>query len=220
MLPCGHDGDICSDCVLRHASTQIRSNRSPRVKCMLTDCTAVYTAENIRAHGGQELASEMESLQSRWAIEQMPNFRWCLRSGCGSGQIHDDEEGNSVIMKCVECGTRTCTYHGVEWHEGMTCKQYDRKLSWLRFLWKVLRLLRLEWTVDWGNLNLAVALRDMDIKPCPKCGQGVQKNGGCDHVSWFYSNIYICFSIYSCRETFCFIHFLNIVSISNIDIDI
>lgn len=192
MLPCGHDGDICSECVLRHASNCVHSNRTAQVNCLFHDCGAVYTADDIRTYGDDELAREMESVQATQAIEQMSNFRWCYRPGCGSGQVHDDVNGTVVMMTCVKCGAQTCTHHRAEWHAGMTCKQYDRKLKWMRMGGRVRNLVSLNRSrKDGSEVNMKKVMKTMQIKSCPKCGQGVQKNGGCDHVSCFCCNIYL-----------------------------
>jgi hypothetical protein len=53
-----------------------------------------------------------------------PNFLWCT-SGCGSGQIHS---GGTVqpIVTCLHCSHRSCFHHGVQWHQNLTCDEYDQ----------------------------------------------------------------------------------------------
>lgn len=198
VLPCGHDGDICSDCVLRHASNLVHSNRTAQVNCLLSECAAVYTADDIRAHGGDELAREMESVQTTQAIEQMPNFRWCSRPGCDSGQIHDDVNGTVMMMTCDKCGAQTCTHHRAEWHTGMTCKQYDKKLKWIRMGGRLRGMMSLSRRKNGREVNMNKVMKTMKIKACPKCGQGVQKNGGCDHVSCSFCAFYLFIYVYFC----------------------
>lgn len=185
VLPCGHDANICSDCVLRHLSNQVNSNRTTHVNCLLHECREMYNSEHVRKHGGIELAREMESVQSVQAIEQMPNFRRCHRAECGSGQLHDDFGGTLTIMNCIKCSAQTCTYHQMEWHTGMTCKEYDRKMKRMRRRGWMRRMVLLMHSRkdDVGEVSIDKVMKKMLIKACPKCGQGVQKNGGCNHVS-------------------------------------
>lgn len=59
----------------------------------------------------------------RAAVGEAPDFVWCP-TGCGSGQVH--EAGRDLpIVSCVQCSHQFCFTHGVAWHEGFTCADYD-----------------------------------------------------------------------------------------------
>lgn len=60
-------------------------------------------------------------------MSQDENFIWCT-AGCGSGQIHDSDARHPIVS-CLYCGQRSCFQHNVPWHEGLTCKEYDRLLA-------------------------------------------------------------------------------------------
>lgn len=60
-------------------------------------------------------------------MSQADNFIWCT-AGCGSGQIHDSDARHPIVT-CLHCGQRSCFQHNVPWHEGLTCKEYDRLLA-------------------------------------------------------------------------------------------
>eukprot|EP01006_Ploeotia_vitrea_P048200 TRINITY_DN67208_c10_g3_i1.p1 TRINITY_DN67208_c10_g3~~TRINITY_DN67208_c10_g3_i1.p1 ORF type:complete len:156 (+),score=19.18 TRINITY_DN67208_c10_g3_i1:53-520(+) len=91
-----------------------------------------------------------------------PEFRWCSAKNCGSGQLVEGGADNP-IMRCVECQAKTCYTHRVEWHTDKTCAQYD---------------------LDKGESAEAQLLHwvQRNAKSCPKCGHGIEKNGGCDHM--------------------------------------
>ena len=61
---------------------------------------------------------------SRSALDADPNFRWCRGPSCEAGQVHEGGE-TQPIVRCVNCGFRTCFRHQEPWHEGMTCEKYD-----------------------------------------------------------------------------------------------
>lgn len=63
----------------------------------------------------------------RAAMSQSDNFIWCT-AGCGSGQIHDSDARHPIVT-CLHCGERSCFRHNVPWHEGLTCKEYDRLIA-------------------------------------------------------------------------------------------
>jgi len=53
-------------------------------------------------------------------------FRYCLKEGRTSGQVHDSgSEGN--IFRCVACTFLICTTHDEAMHVGETCEQYDAR---------------------------------------------------------------------------------------------
>jgi hypothetical protein len=54
------------------------------------------------------------------------NFMWCLQ--CPSGQIHVSGDAQP-IMQCQACNSRACFTHKVPWHNGYTCKEYDKLLK-------------------------------------------------------------------------------------------
>lgn len=60
----------------------------------------------------------------RSTVGRDPNFVWCRGQGCNSGQLHEGGS-NQPIVRCLECGIRSCFVHSVEWHERLTCAEYD-----------------------------------------------------------------------------------------------
>lgn len=63
----------------------------------------------------------------RATMAKADNFIWCT-AGCGSGQIHDSDARHPIVT-CLHCGQRSCFKHNVPWHEGLTCKEFDRLLA-------------------------------------------------------------------------------------------
>lgn len=92
-------------------------------------------------------------------------------------------------MKCNTCGSRTCFTHGVPWHTGLSCEEFD--------------------LVQSGGLDSSAASNDekapapqdayslsedsmrkieerrateetikQTTKRCPNCGRNIEKNGG------------------------------------------
>lgn len=57
-------------------------------------------------------------------MEEDENFFWCT-SDCGSGQIHDSGSAQPIVV-CIKCSHRSCFRHGVNWHEDLSCEEYDR----------------------------------------------------------------------------------------------
>lgn len=101
------------------------------------------------------------------ALSRLPNFRWCLRQGCSNGQLYDDDDGPlDPHTYCEECSFEMCFVHSMPWHEGQTCEQYDsiRAHGDPEF----------QQTRDWIREN---------TKPCPGCGENIQKGEYCFHMT-------------------------------------
>jgi hypothetical protein len=107
------------------------------------------------------------------AVRDDPDFRYCIAPVCPSGQIHDTEAGNIFI--CQLCNRRHCTTHGVPFHVGESCENYDRRM---RF---ALHTIEERYSLD------EVA---KSSKPCPgaKCGYRIHKFDGCDFTRCKFSS--------------------------------
>jgi hypothetical protein len=101
------------------------------------------------------------------AFRDMPNFTMCLGPGCDSGQIHETGD-DQPIMTCTTCHFKTCFTHKMPWHSGQTCADYDAE-----------RKERMEQEAASEQL-----ISDTTKKcPNPQCGHGIEKSGGCDHMT-------------------------------------
>lgn len=67
-----------------------------------------------------------------------------------------ETQGEGHVMTCSECGWLTCIHHKVKLHEGMSCEEYDYSRAPVKF--------------------------DKKTKPCPNCGMGIERSGGCDYM--------------------------------------
>jgi hypothetical protein len=97
----------------------------------------------------------------------MPNFTNCLGPSCGSGQIHETGD-DQPIMTCDKCHFKTCFTHKMPWHSGQTCADYDAEQK--------------ERTEQEGACEKLIAETTKKC-PNPECGHGIEKIGGCDHMT-------------------------------------
>jgi hypothetical protein len=67
------------------------------------------------------------------------------------------------VLRCAKCGRRTCFTHRCEWHEGRTCEAYDADAR--------------------ASEEVALLQALQAVVRCPGCGSGVEKKGGCDHMT-------------------------------------
>lgn len=112
---------------------------------------------NPASHGS--LFDRYSEAATRRALSAYDEFQWCLR--CGSGQLHC---GNDPRFVCCECGYEQCVHHGLPWHSGVTCEDFDRRQSE-------------------EKLNLETISRTTKKCPGAGCGVNIEKNEGCSHMT-------------------------------------
>ncbi|QRV87121.1 RING finger protein [Ceratobasidium sp. AG-Ba] len=110
-------------------------------------------------------------IKFRQALNAERNMSWCRAPRCSSGQIHIGGVGCSMVV-CHACSARSCFMHDTVWHEGMTCKQFDKELKKKH----PNRTKEIKANSTWLNKH---------TQPCPGegCGRWIQKDDGCDHMT-------------------------------------
>lgn len=155
---------VCTSCVTRHIKdSMFVTGRVDEISCIDGACEQLLTYEDVRRHLPDALFMKYDLLLLRRFLEASDQFRWCSNSKCESGQIHEDQD-RAPIMTCHVCHEKTCFIHQCPWHTGVTCYQFDGNSE-----------------VN-EEASVAKELRKQDIKQCPKCGHGIFKTDGCDHI--------------------------------------
>lgn len=172
-MECGHI--YCNECWRQHFRVQISEGNSRRLLCMGIKCGAICDDRQVRRllqHNGKLLDKYEQKLLDSY-IEDNKSVRWCPsvpHCGCAI-QVDGDLQCEPVC----QCGLKFCFQCGLDPHSPCTCemwKQWQRKCS------------DDSETANWLNTN---------TKPCPKCQNQVEKNGGC--------NLVVC----RCGQAFCWL---------------
>ena len=98
-------------------------------------------------------------------VSKEPNFRWCLRPGCPSGQLYLRPPRDKKIQ-CEECQFEMCFADQVPWHAGFSCNEWQSQKDHGDPQFRE--------TQDWLNKN---------TKACPGCSRSIAKAGGCFHMT-------------------------------------
>ncbi|KAK3984590.1 hypothetical protein QBC44DRAFT_362994 [Cladorrhinum sp. PSN332] len=195
-----HPLNTCLTCLSRTIRSQLETRgriASQSLICPHPDCGHIYTHSELRS----TLDSETFALYDRHRLnlhlsssEEAPNFRWCLRPACPSGQIHEVVgpgwgliqspefpvasgrlNPNRNKISCGDCGFVMCFEHQIPWHEGLSCLEYDDYYHH-------------HTSQDGGGGGGARAVDETrewlsrNTKQCT-CGARVQKAGGCWHMT-------------------------------------
>ncbi|KAF8864894.1 hypothetical protein BDZ45DRAFT_581627 [Acephala macrosclerotiorum] len=163
---CNHEPTTCRTCLSITIATQIPELAWDQLHC--PECPETLPYDIVRTYDKKSLLA---------AFQTMPNFTMCLAPGCGSGQIHEGGDAEP-IMTCRTCEFKTCFSHKMPWHEGQTCAEYD-----------VMRRERMEQEAA----SEAFISQNAKICPNPKCGHGIIKYAGCDHMTCRQCNYQFCY---------------------------
>eukprot|EP00668_Euglena_longa_P045726 GGOE01061406.1.p2 GENE.GGOE01061406.1~~GGOE01061406.1.p2 ORF type:complete len:313 (-),score=91.48 GGOE01061406.1:159-974(-) len=160
---CAHATTICARCVRRHIHEELRGkNQVTRIPG--GECGAHLEYNDVNRQASPDDFEFYDRLLTTRALEAMTEFAWCATRGCGNGQLHDGAH-RSPIMTCHACGGKTCFTHRCVWHAGQTCEQYDAEAR------------------RSDEVALLQVLERNEIKRCPRCKHGIEKNAGCDHMT-------------------------------------
>ncbi|KAH7224894.1 hypothetical protein BKA60DRAFT_450544 [Fusarium oxysporum] len=104
------------------AASSSSSSSSSASPC--DECQENLEYNDIQRFADEQTIAKYERQALRAAVEEDENFFWCT-SDCGSGQIHDSGSAQPIVV-CIKCSHRSCFRHGVNWHEDLSCEEYDR----------------------------------------------------------------------------------------------
>eukprot|EP00298_Acanthocystis_sp_HF-20_P026811 c4641_g1_i1.p1 GENE.c4641_g1_i1~~c4641_g1_i1.p1 ORF type:complete len:262 (-),score=70.17 c4641_g1_i1:10-762(-) len=161
--PCNHPPKYCQECVSKHIEAEVNNKgRRTDIPCP-SNCGSTLEFDDIRRLARKNVFEFYDKQLMNKMLRDLPTFRWCKNSKCGSGQECIDGENNNII-KCHACHQLSCYVHDIPWHYEMTCSQYDASISQEEVA---------------ANKQFILSR----TKPCPKCGTNIEKNDGCDHMT-------------------------------------
>jgi hypothetical protein len=173
---------ICDICIYNYIKSIIENVENTSIFCPEDNCLTKFTFENIRyilnMENNFQLFERYDRQLTHKHLEQMKEFVWCAHNGCGSGQFHDMGFNSNPMLICIKCQKRTCAFHRLIWHVGMTCKQYDQS--------KMLSI----------DQKSQIWIKKYS-KKCPKCGIFIEKISGCDHMTCQRCKYQFCWECFS-----------------------
>jgi ariadne-1 len=151
-----------------HFITSIDNGHARRIRCMAIQCSYLCDYQTVfflLSARDPLVAARFECVLMESYIDDNDRARWCPSNPpCGYAiliQLHSDR---FCEVECV-CGTKFCFNCLSEAHSPCTCQIWG--------MWSN-RFVVEKQNIDWIEAN---------IKLCPGCGNGVEKAGGCNHMS-------------------------------------
>ncbi|UJR14052.1 hypothetical protein I4U23_001049 [Adineta vaga] len=182
LLPCNHI--LCQTCLATYVRTSIASatysssSTSP-LTCFQPNCTTQLNSCLLQAFLSFEIYHlYIDALIDRQLFSS-GKYRKCPSRAC-SNLLIVDEINNQTSM--CSCGQRVCLKCFDEYHFPATCRQYKTYVETLRKSGD--DILSSSKTGDNSDCYIA------EGKNCPNCGEFVEKNGGCPHMTCKCGNEY------------------------------
>ncbi len=176
---CEHN--YCWSCLEIQITVATQTKEFP-IRCAKEECGEPITWSdivNVLEDSPEELQSLIHSSLSLYVAQNKNKYRFCLSPDCS--MIYSVLPWSlSKEYKCPLCDIFTCRNCHMS-HEGMTCGMYraqtnmDEKLdSWIKE----------------DSENRAY---------CPNCGEGLEKDGGCNRIECCTCKVHIC---WVCKDYF------------------
>jgi hypothetical protein len=117
---CKGSREICVNCLERHIQEEVTGKcRSDNIHCICSAaCSVLLLHADVQKHATAAVFRAFDTRLFRVAIEKGPEFCWCARPGCGSGQLHA-LQNTAPIMTCHACGFATCFKHRCAYHDSL-----------------------------------------------------------------------------------------------------
>lgn len=158
---CDHPDKACLSCLDSSIAAIIERGALHLLACPI--CPQRLSRRDVKEYANQAVYERYKYLKEQSEIPG--HYISCTNPICGGSQPHESED---PMMICNHCEFATCAKHRRPWHEGQTCEEFDLDDA------QIERLEEEEATVK------LLSREAMSI--CPKCGQGVTKSDGCDHM--------------------------------------
>ncbi|CZT05440.1 uncharacterized protein RAG0_11529 [Rhynchosporium agropyri] len=122
-LACVHEPSVCGDCFQEFLEHELNNKLWNKIAC--PECGVFLAYKDIKRLANVRTFSRYEVLSLRSALASDDNFAWCR--ACDFGQVHTGST-EQPIVRCNNCGFRSCFQHSVPWHDRLTCDEYDEML--------------------------------------------------------------------------------------------
>ena len=127
------------------------------------ECDSLLTIPEINLSQDLNLIEKQAQYAVEKYLERHPNdFKHCSSAHC-SGIVCIDQ---SQVAHCQSCNKTYCIKCNEPPHPGLDCSNEEEALI-----------------IEWKKAN---------TKPCPKCKNNIEKNGGCNHITCYYCGAHFC----------------------------
>ncbi|KAJ8067690.1 hypothetical protein OCU04_003296 [Sclerotinia nivalis] len=115
---CEHTTHICTMCLKRAITTNVKSNPWDNIPCPFSTCKNMLEPKIVRKYIRGKLLKNYNNYIDMLEIRNLSNFRWCLNVGCEAGQVHEGGFDELRVI-CHACKSESCFRHQVPLGRGI-----------------------------------------------------------------------------------------------------
>jgi hypothetical protein len=156
------DHKFCKNCITEYTRMKITDGETDSLTCPVLTCKREIEVKEIKQLLNSQEMKKYEDFSLKKALSKIPTVCYCPNRLCNNAI---DVVGCESCMKCPACATVFCSACKVEWHQGMTCMEYQE--------WKVKSFESEKQYLEWILAN---------AKNCPTCNVPISKISGCNHM--------------------------------------
>jgi IBR domain, a half RING-finger domain len=171
---CAHRSTICLTYLQQHTQNQLEMNSWDQISCPV--CDATLSPDDIQAWCAPAFFDRYGRISVRQAVHDGLSFCWCIGPECRNGFLCDPNKESYVT--CNACERVTCLGCNVEYHEGVSCKEFQEEAARAEQ-----RELAKQERHKQDQQSTAEVLRVSVRCPGKDCGAPIQKLKGCDHMT-------------------------------------
>ncbi len=177
QLSCGHG--YCRDCLHEQLTVAVRSRSSRTLHCPNPGCGRSFSETDIAviAHDTALINALRDVQFQEFVTQHGAQFRQCPTANCS--YIYEFG-GRPETITCPSCRQRYCSDCRFAHERWMTCAQAEEERTSIAARAESDRKIASDPQAAERATQLLLQSR---TKQCPRCHQGVEKNGGCDHMT-------------------------------------
>ena len=153
-------------CITHYISSTLRTRLVP-VSCIT--CLKPIALTILRQF--REFDELLLASFKRYILSNPKKFENCPTADCP--QVYRIGSTTETVVQCSECLAEICTSCKVTWHEGMSCSEMRE-------------------AKDPDNMKNKELMRELGIRPCPRCKTNTEKTYGCNHMTCGGCQTHIC----------------------------
>ena len=174
-------------CLINYVEEELNNNRFP-IRCPL--CTGKDRHEMnyktildcLLINDREDLVNKLENISLNYLAENNSDeVTFCPTAGCSYMCFYDK---NEYRLNCPLCKKIYCLQCKAEWHEFLTCEEYQKQKK-----------------EEENDVKFEEYAKGSKLKQCPKCKRWVEKISGCDHITCTCGT-HFCYKCGEIREFF------------------
>lgn len=155
---------FCKPCLGNYCRVSIEGGKADggTLPCPVKGCSHALTTNDLKALVSAETYAKHREFMFERKMAENKGHKYCPNPRCRIAlEVHVKGRGAAETVVCPKCKQEFCLNCSLKPHPGKTCgAMLDEAYG--------------KWKKTMGAA----------VKSCPTCGVNIEKNGGCNHMTW------------------------------------